>query len=412
MFETFEQFDTFLNKIKPTDYTIQRFRTYLDAKGNEHLQLKCIHVGGTNGKGSTSNYIRSILTECGYRVASFNSPAFDCRNDIVCIDGKAISKEAMLHYANARIDGFIQYGLSSFEIEVAIAFEYFLDQDVDFVVLEVGLGGVDDATNVVMPLVSVITNIGLDHVDFLGNTVEEIATVKAGIIKENVDVITSEQKQGCLDILKKRSALCNCDCYVMDYACDYKVLDNKIYYTYFGLDICLNTMAHYQVMNSRLAMYVIHYLRDKGLIDVFDDAIKKGVFNAKWMMRYEIIHQNPLIILDGAHNIDGISSFVQSSEKFRGAKIIFGAFKDKDIKKMYELLQSLSHDITVCSFDHPRSASLKDYCNFGIVCTGKSFDKIMDQSMDKDNIILVTGSLSFVSMVRQYVLQKKGESTF
>ena len=189
---------------------LRQLKQYMEAKGNPQLRLKCIHVGGTNGKGSTTNVLASVLMEAGYKVATFTSPYLETHHDRIRINDVFIDEATIVAYANAYYDEWVAHDLSMFEIDMFIATQYFVEQEVDIAIFEVGLGGEQDATNIIDPLVSVITNIGLDHMEFLGNSYRAIATAKAGIIKQGKALITSEDREECLAVFaqtcEKRSA--------------------------------------------------------------------------------------------------------------------------------------------------------------------------------------------------------------
>ena len=194
-FTSYQEVVDFIASQKDRVYSLDNFKRFMNDLHNPQLLLNCVHIGGTNGKGSTTNYIKEVLKEAKYKVATFTSPALYSRLDIIRINDQFIDDQTMVKYANRYVDTWLEYEISMFEIEVFIAIMYFIEQNVDLAIFEVGLGGLLDATNIITPLVAVNTNIGLDHIDYLGNTYESIALNKAGIIKDGVDYITGETKE-------------------------------------------------------------------------------------------------------------------------------------------------------------------------------------------------------------------------
>ena len=204
-FKTAQEFISYVTVRFASKRTSQRnFKLCMETLGNPQYQLKCLHVAGTNGKGSTTNYLRSVLQEAGYKVGSFTSPHLTVHNDRIRINDCNISDEVLLQYANRFVEVWEEFDLSMFEIDTLISFFYFIDEKVDFVIFEVGMGGRLDATNVIIPMVSIITNIGFDHMSSLGNTYALIAGEKAGIVKEEVALITTETKEECIAVFREK----------------------------------------------------------------------------------------------------------------------------------------------------------------------------------------------------------------
>lgn len=412
MFNDYKELERHLCSMIPKEFTLTHFQNFLESIGNPQKDLKCIHIGGTNGKGSTTNYIRCVLQDADYKVATFTSPSFSTKNDSICINAIAVDPDKMLELYNQFHDSFVAYNLTSFEIEVAIALIYFKEQDVDITIFEVGLGGKDDATNVIEAMISVITNVSLDHTDYLGDTCEKIASVKSGIIKSNSTFMTTEPKQECLSIFKDVCNKKNSDFVVIDSKCDFQIHKSHLEYNYMDLSIKLKTIAQYQISNSILAIEVCVFLKDKMLYNISSNNIKKGIENASWPMRFEIMSQYPLVILDGAHNPSGIDALIKSSSVFEDCTIIFSSFKDKDVELMYKKLVASNHNIVVTLFEHYRACSLNDYHSFGIVNVANCYKREIDEALKTKKTVIITGSLSFVSLAKKYLLYKKEESTF
>ena len=270
---------------------------------------------------------------------------------------------------------------------------------------EVGLGGELDATNIILPMVCVNTNIGLDHMDYLGDSYESIARAKAGIIKDHVDFITGEHKQECVDIFRDTCEKRHSHLIRLDRIHDLQDGEN-VKYTYKDYNIVLNTPALYQIENSALALETLLYLKKHHFIELDESSIVEGLFEAKWAGRFEIISEKPLIILDGAHNREGVDELYRSARKLHNLKIIFSALRDKDTDYMIERLLDLTYDITVCEFKHPRSQSAKLLAGDYPVKIEPDFRKALDDIYLQEGTFLITGSLYFISEVRKYLLQK------
>lgn len=404
-FKHYEEVYEFIQSQKDRVYSLDNFKNYMQEFYNIQHALKCIHVCGTNGKGSTVNYMKEVLVKQGYRVGTFTSPALISRLDVVRINDQWIDEQFIVDVANRYVDDWLKYEISLFEIEVFISLLYFIYQGVDFAIYEVGLGGELDATNIILPMVCVNTNIGLDHMDYLGNSYESIARAKAGIIKDHVDFITGEHKQECVDIFRDTCEKHHSHLIRLDRIHDLQDGEN-VKYTYKDYNIVLNTPALYQIENSALALETLLYLKEHHFIELADQSIIEGLFEAKWAGRFEIISEKPLIILDGAHNREGVDELYRSARKLHNLKIIFSALRDKDTDYMIERLLDLTYDITVCEFKHPRSQSAKLLAGDYPVKIEPDYKKALDDIYLQEGTFLITGSLYFISEVRKYLLQK------
>ncbi|RHM62841.1 folylpolyglutamate synthase/dihydrofolate synthase family protein [Coprobacillus sp. AF33-1AC] len=405
-FDSYEQVCHFIASQKDRVYSLDNFKHYMQALHNPQLALNCVHIGGTNGKGSTTNYIREVLQDSGYKVGTFTSPAMYSRLDIIRVQNQFIDDATMVRFANRYVDLWLKYEISMFEIEVFIALMYFIEQGVDLAIFEVGLGGSLDATNIIRPLVAVNTNIGMDHVDYLGHTYQSIAYNKAGIVKDGIDYITGERKAECLDVFKEvckkhHSKLIQVP-QVQNMQDGYQVS-----YDYHDLHIVLNTPALYQVDNSMLAISVLEYLKEHNDYQFSKETLLKGLYEASWPGRFEKIHEHPLVILDGAHNKEGIARFVEGAKKYQDIKIVFSALKDKDTNHMIEQLLTLTDDLTITQFPHPRGTTAKDLAKDYPVKIETDFKKAVDEAFCHQGTVFITGSLYFISQVRQYLQTKE-----
>ena len=359
--------------------------------------LKFIHVTGTNGKGSTVNYLRSLLNQAGYKVGTFTSPYLISYHDRICIDKLPISDEALLTIVNEHYEWIISEGLSKFEIDVLIMLVYFASQQVDYAIVEVGIGGRYDKTNVISSCLSLITNIGHDHIPSLGNNLEEIAFQKAGIIKENTAVITTVTQPDCLAVIKKEAELKQAQMMI----CQPPVVTAyPICFEYRNLPLHLRQTALYQVENVCLALEALLYLK----ISLTPQQIETAILETSWPGRFEkIAYQGRSIYIDGAHNIDGIMALQKTIDAFKQKEviIIFSALKDKDYKLMIAELEK-HYTVYLTVFADERKVDLNDLKDHAHVFA--SFDEALNQAMMTDQMIVVTGSLHFISDVRRKLI--------
>ncbi len=291
---------------------------YLD---NPEKKVKSIHVAGTNGKGSTSSMIASILQEAGYKVGLYTSPHLKDFRERIKINGKEISEDFVVNFIATNKSFFETNQLSFFEMTVGLAFDYYAKQEIDIAVIEVGMGGRLDSTNIITPLVSVITNIGYDHTFFLGNTLELIAIEKAGIIKENVPVVIGEYNDETKSVFLAKAKECKSDIY---FASD---IINEVYSS--------DLLGDYQYHNKKTALQTINVLQSH--FKITSKNIEKGflniVKNTGLLGRWQQIHSNPKVICDTAHNEHGLKVVLNQiqKEQFDQLFFILGFVNDKDL---------------------------------------------------------------------------------
>ena len=406
MFKTTHDFiDYCTNRMNKGRFNLDHFKALLEKLGNPQLKLKTVHIAGTNGKGSTTDYLRSILQTAGYKVGTFTSPHLEVHNDRIRINNVYISDEELLEYGNRFYTLIEENELSMFEIDTLIAIYYFCEKNVDIALFEVGLGGRLDATNVILPLVSLITSIGYDHMDILGHTLEEISFEKAGIIKENIPLITAEDKENCLFVFKSVCEERSSD-FLKIHPAKNVIIGDSIQYEYHHLIIQLNTLAIYQIKNSSLAIECALYLRELGYT-ISDENIQMGISSTQWKGRFETISLNPHIIIDGAHNMHGIDALVESTRLCKKPLIIvFSALKDKETEKMIHALVDIGDEVIVTEFEFYRAATLETLSmNNRVTSIRNPYDAInyaIKQSAG--GTCLITGSLYFISEVRQVLL--------
>lgn len=387
-----------------------------DVFGNPHQGLKYIHITGTNGKGSTSLFITNVLIDAGYNVGTFVSPYVTCFNERIEYNKNYIKDEELLDIMNIiyskeeLFDNSYIDEPSFFELCTLIAFIYFKKKNPDFVILEVGMGGAFDSTNIITPLLSIITNVKLDHMSVLGNTVQEICLNKLGIVKEGRPLFTLSDpklnemiKDYCI---KKNSQLylinpndiTNCNISLNGTKYDYNNLCN----------ISLKLLGKHQTENATLALEALLYLSNLGY-NIFIENIYSGLSNTIWPGRLEIISQHPLIILDGAHNIDGITrlkEFIQDIKLKKYLKIIFAVSSDKEKSKMISLLDDVCDELVLTQFTYKRSNDANALYEMSHNKNKRILDSVSDVYneiiRDNDKIIICCGSLYFISELRKY----------
>ncbi|MCB0442532.1 MAG: bifunctional folylpolyglutamate synthase/dihydrofolate synthase [Flavobacterium sp.] len=296
---------------------------------NPEKKLKTIHVAGTNGKGSTSSLLASVLQEAGYKVGLYTSPHLKDYRERIKINGKEISEDFVIDFVSKHKSFFENHQLSFFEMTVGLAFDYFVKEKVDIAIIEVGMGGRLDSTNIITPLISVITNIGLDHTQFLGNTLEAIAFEKAGIIKPNIPVVIGEFTTETKPVFLKKASETNSQIYFAS------ELINDTYPT--------ELLGDYQIQNRKTVMQIICVLQQQKEFTISEENTKKGflnvIKNTGLTGRWHQMGEKPKIICDTAHNKHGLSIVLKQlkKQKFEKLHIVLGVVNDKDLAEILSL---------------------------------------------------------------------------
>jgi len=406
---------------------LERIEELLRRLSNPHKGIRYIHVTGTNGKGSVCRYIYSVLKENGYKAGIFTSPHIQFINERIEYDGMLISDEdlelcAEETYRNAKEmaeDGFEPP--TTFEIVAAVAFLYFKKIKAEYVVLEVGLGGRGDATNIIEnPLISVITSVSLDHTDLLGNTLPLIAAEKAGIIKEGSPVVANVYDPEAAKVVEETAGRLKCDYYdvaevkfkVVDKTLESYVFDTTILgEEYKGLEIKMK--GRHQIRNTITALTAIEVLRRDGLPGITKDGIYRGFLNSHHIGRFEVLKENPYIIIDGAHNEKGAEELKNTmKEHFPGKKILIvtGMLKDKDVDKMLGNLYEVADDFIATQPDNPRRMVAEEMAE-KLKAAGKNCLAVLDPASACEkaeklapeyDAVVFAGSLYLLGDVRGY----------
>lgn len=379
------------------NHGLEPIRQVLARHGNPQNDLKFIHVAGTNGKGSVCCYIRDVLMAHGYRTGMFTSPHLIHHFDRITIDGKWITKDEYQHILDACIDDIIELNLGMFEIALLIALLHFKKQKTDYVVLECGLGGRLDNTNVIpSPVISVITTIGSDHAALLGNRVQQVAFEKAGIIREHVPVcvgLVSRKARGVIASLANRKHA------PITFMKQVKVTgQNAFKYDHDVYE--LSSAAFYQKENALLALRVLKSIG----IDIHDDATKQALHESSWKGRFEKVGTHPAIYLDGAHNKEGIEALVRNySGLNRPVITVFSALKDKPGRWMASKLSQVSDELIITSINNGRFDSMDSLSIDGAVMVADE-NQAVDQAVKlagENGTVVICGSLYFISDIRK-----------
>ena len=360
--------------------------------GNPHKKFKTIHVGGTNGKGSTSHMLASILQEAGYKVGLYTSPHLKNFTERIRINGEEISRDAVIDFIVNNKAFLEKQGLSFFEMTVGLAFEEFANQKVDIAIIEVGLGGRLDSTNIITPEVSVITNIGLDHTQFLGETLPEIAFEKAGIIKQNTSVVIGERQKETEKVFIAKAEVCNASIVFAS--------DNPKSYT-------TDLLGDYQKHNVTTAVVAIQQLKE---YKVSEENIKNGLLNVvkntNLKGRWQVLQDNPKVICDTAHNKEGLFYTLEQlkKENYKQLHIVLGVVSDKNLSEILPMFPKNAM-YYFCKPNIPRGLSadkLKEQANeFNMVgevfdSVSQAFEKSKANASEKD-VIYVGGSTFVVA---------------
>ncbi|MBU3092479.1 bifunctional folylpolyglutamate synthase/dihydrofolate synthase [Clostridium sp. CM028] len=423
---------------------LERTEKILELLGNPHKKLKCIHIAGTNGKGSTTAMVTTILVEAGYKVGSYISPFIEEFEERMQINNKNISKgdlSDVVTEVSKAVEKVVELGYSNpteFEIITCAGFLYFYKNNIDFAVVEVGMGGRLDSTNVITPILSIIASISLDHTLILGDTIAKIACEKAGIIKEGIPVVMFPQQKQSEEVIERicREKKCKLIKVSQDSAVylgkgnlQYSAVDSmeetmctsnnaiiqklKVQTSNNDYTIDLSLLGKHQLLNCSVAVHAIEELIEQGAM-INRDHIITGLGSVVWPARLEVMHKKPLVVIDGAHNIDGIEKLTQSIDMYFNYKkiiLILGILADKQVEEMIKtIVPKVSRVITVTP--HSDRAELCEELKIQVEKYTMSCEAIEDYEdaykkalsyCDEDDLLLVSGSLYMVGDMRKII---------
>ena len=418
-------------------FGLERMLELLALRGNPHLKLKVIHIGGTNGKGSTIAFLKNMLEKLGLRVGVFNSPYLIHYTDQISINGASIPEarlEALMADYQSLLEGESAtnlQGTTEFEIVTAIAYDYFASEQVDVAIMEVGMGGLLDSTNVCQPILTGITTIGLDHVALLGDTLEAIAEQKAGIIKQGIPLVTGHIAPEALAVIDSIAEDKNAP--RLTYGIDYQVSHQE--------SVVMGEIFDYtsSVRQGRFqtGLLGLHQIENAGmalaLLDIFcqedgrelpaNPLLAQALEETSWPGRLEVVSRDPLMILDGAHNPHAIKALVATLQECFAAyhkEILFTCIKTKALEDMLDLLGTMPDtELTLTHFDDSRATDesvLKEAARSRNLSYRGWQDfleqKLTDKKEEKQTVRIVTGSLYFLSQVRAYLMERKNENGY
>ena len=404
---------------------LSRMSALLELLGNPQNELKFIHISGTNGKGSVLAYLSTILTGAGYRTGRYICPTLFSYRDRIQVDEKVIETDPLAVHVTAIAEAIEKMQAKGedtptlFEAETAMAFLYFKEKQCDIAVLETGLGGTQDATNVInTPVLEIITSISMDHTAILGDTLEKIAAEKAGIIKPDTIVVSAAQQPEAEKVITKTCRERNCTCQIVslsdisDICCGYE----RQSFSYRSWNNAVISLAgSYQIQNAALALEAVSALRKIGF-SLSDRQVYDGLLNTRWRGRFTVIQKNPVVIMDGAHNPAAAKELQRSLKLyFQGKKLyyIFGIFQDKDYQKVIELTAPLAeHIITIETRDNPRAMAAKALAEAVAavnpsVEAADSIQQAVSNTMalaEQEDAVIIFGSLSFLGEAEKAVM--------
>ena len=394
MFETIDEALEWIMSKKNGDSSFDHFKQVCRDFGDKQNRLKMIHVAGTDGKGSTVNYLCDLLRSQGFKVGTLTSPHYVTHLDRIRIDGNNIREDAFIDILNRNYDFFVSNRLSMFEMDYLIMTEYFLEEKVDYAIVEVGLGGRLDSTNVVdNTMMEIITTIGYDHMDRLGNTLVEICGEKCGIIKNDSTVVVGHLDRDCLEVVRKTVKERNCRLFELG---EYRDLGERKFE--FRDEVYeIGSYASYQLHNASLALYAFEILSEMEEFTIDLNSAKTALKTSLWHCRFEIVHENPRIILDGAHNIHGIEALCQSFDRLKGSKcVVFSALKRKEYQKMIKMIEKHCDRLIITTFAYNDVIDLEQFKDHAVE---PDYKKAIDEAIKSYDNILICGSLYFMSDV-------------
>lgn len=415
-----------------SNYGLERTYRLLELLDNPQEKINLIHIAGTNGKGSTTAIISRILQGHGYKVGMYTSPFLEEFEERIQINGMNIPKEKLadlMEKVKKAVDKVIEEGYNhptEFEIITCLMYLYFYIENVDFGVIEVGLGGRLDSTNVITPILSVITSISLDHVNILGNSLKEIANEKSGIIKNKVPVVIFPQKKDAFDIIKKKCEEENASLYVIDEN-DSEFIDVvredgiyqkiRVKYNKEELEVNFPLLGEHQILNLSVALKAIEILEKNGFLKISNEIIKKSLESVVWKGRLEVMNVNPLVVIDGAHNIQGITTLKSNIKKYfeyRNLYLILGILADKDVERMVKEITPMAkkvYSVTPNSLRAELSEDLKkEILKYNSNCYAyEDYEEALNSSLKdatEEDLIIASGSLYMIGDMRKIITNK------
>ena len=409
------------------NFGLGRITELLNRLGRPQQSLKIVHVGGTNGKGSTASMLASILQQADFKVGVFSSPHLHAYTERYRVNGLQIANERiaqLISEIKPHLEAMVEEGFehpTEFEVSTALCFQYFYEERVDILLLEVGLGGAIDSTNVIEDaLVSVITNVGMDHMDYLGNSVVEIAKVKAGIIKEKGTVVTASNRAEVVQVIESVCSEKQAELKIVGKDTEWNSAVSSMEgncFNYQGLkldyqNVFIPLLGEHQIINCVTALTVLEILQDKGF-KVAEADIREGLKNSYWPARLEIMQRNPMVVIDGAHNLDGAIQLKQAlTNNFKYDKLILviGMLGDKEREKVAQELAVIADKVIVTKPNNPRAGVWQTMAEevrkyVPEVYLEENIHEAVKLSLKlacSEDLVCITGSLYMVANAREF----------
>ncbi len=399
-------------------YSLKNIRTLLNSVGNPQNNLKTIHIAGTNGKGSVASITNSILIEYKFNCGLYTSPHIKDFRERILVNGRFIDKSYVIDFTNEIFKLIEKISPSFFEVTTALAFKYFSDKKVDFAIIEAGLGGRLDSTNILKPILTVITGISIDHTEYLGNTIQRISEEKGGIIKRNTPVILGKLNKHAYKVLTKIAKKRNAE--IIDSTQGNKIIIKQKFENGFYFDLKMNNfkldntffpfIGDFQKINLLTAFSTINKLFNicnlKFCEKQIVNGLKKLKRNSRFYGRFEKISENPKIVIDVSHNLEGIKNIKNNLKYFNFNRlfIIFAMMSDKNYRACIKELEKLNSKIIITKPSYKRAIdpnemikNVKDLHNFRIINNPKDAFEYANKSIKRGDMILVTGSFFLIS---------------
>lgn len=381
---------------KSRHHGLQPLRDALHETGDVQNRIRCIHVAGTNGKGSTCAFLQEILMANGIKTGMFTSPHLVCHNDRIRINSTWIPHDAFVNLLNSLLPVILKYDLGMFEIDFLIAMHWFATEGVDIAIIEAGIGGRDDSTNVIpVPSLAIITTISYDHMQILGSRLSQIAFAKAGILKPYGHGLCGTHDPHARSVISSWAYRQHC---ALTYARPWYdrgpqafSLDHDIYH--------LSMPAHYQKANAALALQAAFLLG----INIHTPAIHQAIEQTRWPGRFEMICKHPCVIVDGAHNKEGMEALCRTLAEMPGPKTaVFSALRDKPGHEMALMLKNVCDEVIITSFQDARADSLQELSIPGAILIADPVKAIAyaKEQRKENGFVIAAGSLHFISFVR------------
>lgn len=395
---------------------LDNIKLFMGELNNPEKKLKVFHVAGSNGKGSTSSFIASILMEAGYKVGLYTSPHFVRFNERIKINGKEINDENVREFVEKYEEFIFKNHITFFEAATALAFDYFQKNNVDYAVIETGLGGRLDATNVVNPLASVITSISLEHTNILGSSIDSITKEKAGIIKPNTSVFVGKLPQESISIIEKICNELKCELFLLEDYINLRGDEIELYTEEINFNKLKSPLpGAYQLLNAALAGVTVYKTIGISVPSVLKKGIEHVITNTGISGRFEYVKKNPDIILDSAHNFEGVENFINEfkkrSKQYKKKFLLFSVLHDKSFDLMLLLLKHYFDEIYFYELKNERALTIDELkskqsvldIDFKYFISIEEAMNEFNQNSSKDDCLVVLGSMYLIGDMKSYL---------